>query len=134
MEGELGYAGLVIFFCLKWKVSWVMSVEDIVGYRVAYWCKAKWANNVVSVVDYLRGPECVHVVANGVTRGPHVEWLSLVEVPCRFRQIMYQIEGFTKNISRWEVKHVLIREVNGVVDGLAKLSVDKGTAILTTFD
>ncbi|OMO71257.1 reverse transcriptase [Corchorus capsularis] len=45
-------------------------------------------------------------------------------VSWRFRQIIFQIEGFKKIISKWEVNHVL-REANGIADGLANSSIDR---------
>ena len=260
---------LWLFFCAKWKVSWVIPDDmcsaflswlgismnsvwrvtfyailwtlwmarndavfngkvmetaqlcDLVGYRVAYWCKAKWPDGAALVDDYMRFPDCIQTASRGGKVLPRVEWVmpevgqlkfnvdgaargqpgeagiggvlrdengstrlvfsksigladsNMVEllaikeaflifsasdwvnekellietdsrnaakwvndpasVPWRFRQTIFQIEGYKKKIRRWIVRHVF-REANSMADNLAKSSIDRGSTIMTRFD
>ncbi|OMO71317.1 hypothetical protein CCACVL1_18294 [Corchorus capsularis] len=199
----------------------VQQIIDIVGFKVAYWCKAKWTNGAISIDDFIRVSECIQIDSVGGKKRPHLDWftpnngqlkfnvdgttkwqpgeagiggilrdesgstkvvfskpigladsnlaellaikeaflifaasnwadekelivesdlkiaLKWVNDPClgpwRFRQILFQIEGYKKKIIRWFVKHIF-KEINSIADCLAKSSIDRGSPITCSFD
>ncbi|OMO62038.1 hypothetical protein COLO4_33259 [Corchorus olitorius] len=50
------------------------QVQDIVSYRVAIWCKAKWPHSATTVDEILRLPDSISLAAKEVSNRAQVTW------------------------------------------------------------